>query len=31
MDELLKPELICLMDDDEEHLIMFGTVREWLL
>jgi hypothetical protein len=31
VDQLLKPELISLMDDDEEHLIMFWTIREWLL
>jgi hypothetical protein len=27
MDELLKPELVTLMNDDEEHLIVLGTFR----
>jgi hypothetical protein len=31
MDELLKPEFIRLVDDDEEHLIVFWAIRERLL
>jgi hypothetical protein len=31
MQNLLEPQLIDLVNDDEEHLIMFGSVREGFL
>ena len=31
VEELLEPELVDLVDDDEEHLVMLGPVAERLL
>jgi hypothetical protein len=28
VDKLFKPELICLVNNDEEHLIMFWPLRK---
>jgi hypothetical protein len=29
--DLLEPEFIDLVDDNEEHLVVFGTVGNWTL
>jgi hypothetical protein len=31
MKKLLKPELVGLMDNNEEEFVMLWTIREWLL
>jgi hypothetical protein len=30
MELLAEPELVDLVDDDEEHLVVLGTVAAWL-